>query len=156
MNSITETTIRRAIPADVEELIELLRQLFSLEIDFEFHAQHQKKGLSLMLDDPQTRCVMVAELGQTIVGMCTAQLVVSTAQGGFSGLIEDMVVHQDHRGIGLGSCLLEAVELWCIESGASRIQLLADKTNLRALNFYNHRHWKCTQLICLRKSETYR
>jgi GNAT superfamily N-acetyltransferase len=155
MNSITETTIRRATHADVEELIELLRQLFSLEVDFDFHAQHQKKGLLLMLDAPQTRCVMVAESGQTIVGMCTVQLMVSTAQGGFSGLIEDMVVHQDHRGKGLGSRLLETVELWCTKSGASRVQLLADKANSRALAFYNHRHWKCTQLICLRKSETY-
>ncbi|MFO8085012.1 MAG: GNAT family N-acetyltransferase [Desulfobacterales bacterium] len=147
-----ETIIRKARLSDIEDLVELLRQLFFLETDFNFDAERQKQGLLLMLDSSQTRCVMVAESNQEIIGMCTAQLLVSTAQGTLSGLIEDMVVHHDHRGKGLGSRLLQSVELWSIASGASRIQLLADKQNVTALNFYKNRQWRSTQLICLRKS----
>lgn len=152
MDSVMETIIRKAIFSDIEELVELLRQLFLIETDFKFDPARQKQGLLLMIDSPERCCVMVAESGRKILGMCTAQLVVSTAQGGLSGLIEDMVVHQDHRGKALGSRLIQSVELWCATSGATRIQLLADKNNIRALNFYQNRQWHCTQLICLRKA----
>jgi ribosomal protein S18 acetylase RimI-like enzyme len=152
MKTVIETIIRIARLSDIKDMVELLRQLFFLETDFNFDAEHQKQGLLLMLNSPRTRCMMVAESNQEIVGMCSAQLVVSTAQGGLSGLIEDMVVHQNHRGKGLGSRLLQSVESWCIASGASRIQLLADKHNLKALKFYNKRQWLSTQLICLRKA----
>jgi GNAT superfamily N-acetyltransferase len=84
--------------------------------------------------------------------MCTAQLVVSTAKGGFSGLVEDMVIRPEYRKGGLGRRLLEAVEKWCYGSGASRIQLLADKNNTKALTFYEKCNWQKTQLICLRKT----
>ncbi len=153
MDSTTRTTIRKAVPSDIEYMVALLQQLFVVEADFEFQADRQKQGLLLMLDSPRTCCVMAAESRGNIIGMCTAQLLVSTAQGGFSALIEDMVVDQNHRGKSIGSRLLQAVELWCIASGASRIQLLADKNNLSALHFYKNRHWQSTQLICLRKAD---
>jgi ribosomal protein S18 acetylase RimI-like enzyme len=143
--------IRKAGLLDIPDLVELLRELFSIEIDFEFNADLQKQGLCLMIATPDIRCVMVAEINQKVVGMCTGQLVVSTAKGGFSGLIEDMVITQEYRGKGLGSRLLEAVEKWCFSFGASRIQLLADKNNTLGLNFYEKHHWQYTCLICLRK-----
>jgi ribosomal protein S18 acetylase RimI-like enzyme len=146
-----EIIIRRAEFPDIPDLVELLRELFSIEIDFEFNAGLQKQGLCLMMATPDTRCVMVAEINKKVVGMCTGQLVVSTAQGGFSGLIEDLVITQENRGKGLGSRLLEAVEKWCFSFGASRIQLLADKNNTPGLNFYEKHHWQYTRLICLRK-----
>lgn len=147
-----EAIIRRAEFSDIPDLVELLRELFSIEADFEFDAVRQEKGLSMMILSSGPRYVMVAEVNQQIVGMCTAQLVVSTAKGGFSGLIEDMVINRKFRGKGLGSCLLEAVEKWCYVSGALRIQLLADKNNTRALTFYEKGNWQKTQLICLRKT----
>ncbi len=137
---------------DIPHLVDLLRYLFSIEADFEFNAGLQEHGLSLMIGFPETRCVMVAEIDQKVVGMCTGQLVVSTAKGGFSGLIEDMVIDRKYRGKGLGSRLLDAVEKWCFSSGAQRIQLLADKNNKKALRFYSKCGWQHTQLICLRKT----
>ncbi len=147
-----EAIIRRAEFSDIPDLVELLRELFSIEVDFDFNAVRQEKGLSMMMSSPGIRCVMVAEVNQQVVGMCTAQLVVSTAKGGFSGVIEDMVINRGYREKGLGSCLLEAVNIWCIHKGARRIQLLADKNNTKALTFYEKCNWQKTQLICLRKT----
>ncbi len=144
--------IRKAKSSDIPDLVELLRELFSIEADFDFNAGLQEQGLFLMLQSPDTRCIMVAETVNNVVGMCTAQLVVSTAKGNFSGLIEDMVINKRYRGKGLGSCLLKTVEKWCIDSGAHRIQLLADKNNTKALRFYEKCGWNYTQLICLRKT----
>jgi GNAT superfamily N-acetyltransferase len=147
-----EAIIRKAKSSDIPHLVDLLRDLFSIETDFEFNAGLQEHGLSLMIGFPETRCVMVAEIDQKVVGMCTGQLVVSTAKGGFSGLIEDMVIKKEYYNKGLGTCLLEAVEKWCNSSGAKRFQLLADKNNKKALRFYSKYGWQHTQLICLRKT----
>jgi len=43
---------------------------------------------------------MVAELDKQIVGVCTAQLLISTAEGGIVALIEDVVVDGNYRGQG--------------------------------------------------------
>jgi ribosomal protein S18 acetylase RimI-like enzyme len=147
-----EAIIRRAEFSDIPDLVELLKELFSIEVDFEFNAGLQEQGLFMMLQSPETRCIMVAEVNQQVVGMCTGQLVVSTAKGGFSGLVEDLVINQKYRRKGLGSRLLEAVEKWCNSSGAKRIQLLADKNNTKALAFYEKCNWQKTDLICLRKT----
>jgi ribosomal protein S18 acetylase RimI-like enzyme len=147
-----EAIIRRAKSSDIIHLMELLRELFSIEVDFEFDAVRQEKGLSMMISSPGIRCVMVAEVNQQVVGMCTGQLVVSTAKGGFSGLVEDLVINPKYQRKGLGSRLLEAVNKWCINKGARRIQLLADKNNKKALRFYSKYGWQHTQLICLRKT----
>lgn len=146
-----EPIIRKAKPSHIPDLVELLRELFSIEADFDFNAKLQEKGLTMMMLSPEASCVMVAEIDGKVVGMCTGQLVVSTAKGGFSGLIEDMVISREYREKGLGSLLLKAVEKWCIDNKAGRIQLLADKNNTKALKFYEKCGWKYTQLICLRK-----
>jgi ribosomal protein S18 acetylase RimI-like enzyme len=149
---LMEAIIRRAKSSDIPHLVELLRELFSIEADFEFNAGLQEQGLSLMIESPSIRCVMVVEVDKKVVGMCTGQLLVSTAKGGFSGLIEDLVINQKFQRKGLGIRLLDAVEKWCINKGAQRIQLLADKNNTKALAFYEKCHWQKTQLICLRKT----
>ncbi len=136
---------------DIRELVRLLSQLFAIEEDFDFDESLQEKGLAMMLGSPSDRCVMAARVEGGTVGMCTAQLVVSTAEGGLSGLVEDLVVDEKHRGKGIGSLLLEAAENWCIERGAKRIQLLADATNEKGLGFYRKKQWKHTKLICLRR-----
>ncbi|OLN30488.1 GCN5 family acetyltransferase [Desulfosporosinus metallidurans] len=94
---------------------------------------------------------MVAELNQQIVGMCTAQILVSTAEGGMVALIEDLVVEDAYRGQGIGKALLLSIESWAIARGVRRLQLLADRNNTLALDFYKKMNWKHTQLICLHK-----
>jgi len=96
---------------------------------------------------------MVAELDGQVVGMCTGQILVSTAEGGLAVVIEDLVVDEPHRGRGVGRSLLTEVEKWASAQGAKRLQLLADKNNSPALAFYNTMKWCSTQLICLHKKE---
>lgn len=148
---ILKHTIRRAKPADIRDMIGLLRILFSIETDFVFDEGKQQRGLEMMLSDCTNRCIMVAELNQKIVGMCTAQILVSTAEGGIAALIEDLVVEDACRGEGIGKELLLSIEGWAIARGARRLQLLADHNNTRALEFYKKMEWKGTELICLRK-----
>lgn len=148
---ILKHTVRRAEPADISDMIRLLRILFSIETDFVFDEGKQQRGLEMMLSDCTNRCIRVAALNQQVVGMCTAQILVSTAEGGIVALIEDLVVEEAYRGVGIGKELLLSIEGWAIERGARRLQLLADQNNTRALGFYKKMDWKVTELICLRK-----
>lgn len=133
-------------------MTELLGELFAIEADFSPDPERQRRGLSLMLDGcGKHRCVKVAEQEGRVLGMCTAQLLVSTAEGGCSALVEDLVVQKGARGLGIGEALLAAVEDWALQRGAARIQLLADRDNTAALRFYEKRGFCPTKLICLRK-----
>lgn len=141
--------IRLATRSDIHAMIELLRQLFAVEADFNFSAERQRRGLELLLAAPAAR-VLVAEEDDKVVGMATAQLVISTAEGAPSLLIEDLVVLPSHQGKGCGGALLKALAEWGADLGAERMQLLADRTNISALDFYRQKGWQETQLICLR------
>jgi GNAT superfamily N-acetyltransferase len=77
-------------------------------------------------------------------------LLVSTAEGGLSLLVEDVVVQEQWRGRGVGRLLIEALSGWAKANKVSRLQLLADRNNIPALDFYRRLDWHTTELICLR------
>jgi ribosomal protein S18 acetylase RimI-like enzyme len=142
--------IRRAEPADIPALLGLLELLFSIEQDFVFNAAKQEQGLRLLLAESRA-AVMVAEQDGQVLGLCTGQLLISTAQGGLSALVEDLAVLPACQGRGIGRLLLAAVSEWAVSHGASRVQLLADRNNAPALAFYQKTGFQTTAMICLRR-----
>jgi len=142
--------MRRAEQADIPGLTALLKILFSIEKDFTFNEAKQRKGLQMVIND-EHGCVLLAEHNGTIIGMCSGQLTISTAEGGPALLVEDVVVAEEWRARGIGRRLMDEISGWGRLAGASRLQLLADKSNTRALGFYMNTGWRSTQLICLRK-----
>jgi GNAT superfamily N-acetyltransferase len=88
--------------------------------------------------------------------MVTGQLVVSTAEGGASVLVEDMVVDGAERGLGVGRRLLDEIDRWAGERGATRLQLLADRDNAAALAFYDRTGWVRTRLVAVRRARASR
>jgi GNAT superfamily N-acetyltransferase len=145
------SSIRNATAADLDALVRLLGVLFSIEADFRPDPARQRRGLERMLEDPERRAVLVAERGGAVIGMATAQLVISTAEGAPSAVVEDVVIEPAERGRGAGRALLEAIEAWARSRGATRMQLLADRENVAALRFYERMGWRSTQLVCLRR-----
>lgn len=145
-------TIRTAKPEDIPQLVELLKELFRIEADFDFDQDKQSNGLNQLLNSKKD-CILVSErlLDKKVLGMCTLQTLVSTAEGGPVGLLEDLIVAADYRNHGVGVKLLAEAVKWAESHGLKRLQLLADKNNLPALNFYQKQGWQSTQLICLRK-----
>jgi len=141
--------IRAAAESDIPRLMVLLEQLFAIEEDFTFSGDLQQRGLELLMASTGGT-VLVAET-DGIVGMICGQIVISTAEGTASLWIEDLVVDRRHRRSGAGTLLLEEIGRWGRRRGARRMQLLADRDNGGALEFYRRRGWMTTNLICLRK-----
>jgi GNAT superfamily N-acetyltransferase len=105
----------------------------------------------MMVNNGESHRIILAESDANIIGMCSVQTVISTAEGGPATLVEDVVVKEGWQGQGIGKKLLAAVETWCAQRGIKRLQLLADYKNQPALDFYAKLGWQKTQLIGLRK-----
>ena len=144
-----QVTIRAATRSDVTELVSLLHQLFSIERDFTPDPEKQRRGLELLIDSNQAQ-LFVAEKNSQVVAMVSAQIIISTAEGGPVGLIEDVVVHEACRGEGIGKAILEYLRRWSELNGLTRLQLLADQTNVQAIDFYRSNGWILTGLVGLR------
>ena len=132
---------------DIADLVRLLSVLFSIEKDFNPDTSKQQKGLELLLKNDAVATIQVArnEAGKAI-GMVSAQLVISTAQGTASAWIEDMVIDSIYRGHGVGKQLLQNALTWAKNKGATRAQLLVDIENSDAVGYYQHLNWENTQL----------
>lgn len=156
----TETIhISRGKAEDIPALVSLLKQLFAIEADFTFDCKKHETGLKLMMDGcGKHRTVRVAQIknaeGNKIVGMCTAQTRISTASGKITAVLEDLIVDEGHRNMGIGTALLKAMECWSKKIGIEQLSLLADKSNRPALSFYSTHNWKQTRMICLTKKLT--
>lgn len=147
---MAKIAIRPARVGDLDALVDLLGLLFSIEADFDFDASRQRQGF-LMMFDHDGAIVLVAEAEGEVVGMCSGQLTISTAEGGAALLVEDVVVARSWQGQGIGRTLMVALEQWAGNRKARRLQLLADRTNQSGLQFYKTMGWQATELICLRK-----
>ena len=137
--------IRPATPNDIPAMAELLHELFAIETDFFPDFEIQSKGLALLLEQDNS-AILVAEIGGNVVGMCTIQIHISTAKGCAVGIVEDVVVDIDHRGNGIGTSLLRALEQWARSNNLARLQLLVDQGNHPALGFYRRQEWQATHL----------
>lgn len=147
--------IRTAKPSDVPQLVALLKALFAIEADFDFDPDKQTQGLQLLLKSDRA-CILVAESSddKDLRGMCSIQGLISTAEGGAVGLLEDLIVAADFRNQGIGQKLLAEAVYWAERQGLKRLQLLADKNNSPALEFYKRQDWQSTQLVCLKRPLT--
>jgi GNAT superfamily N-acetyltransferase len=140
-------TYGEANEADIPALVGLLGALFGIEKDFSADVGKQKIGLALLLKNPQTATIQIARNANGIaIGMVSAQLVISTAQGAPSAWVEDMIVSQDYRAQGVGRLLLESALEWAKDKGATRAQLLVDLDNEPALGYYEHLGWQTSRM----------
>src|SRR6476469_2381426 len=133
---MSEVVIEPAVFEDLDELSNLLGELFSEEKDFRPDKQKQLQGLRLIFEEPNRGRVFVLRRDRTIVGMINLLFTISTAEGGFVLLLEDLVVHDAFRGHGYGSKLLEHAINFAKQKKFLRITLLTDRPELRSQNFF--------------------
>ena len=133
---MSDVVIEPAIVEDLDELSSLLGELFSEESDFRPDKQKQLRGLRLIFEQPNRGRVFVLRCNRSIVGMINLLFTISTAEGGFVLLLEDLVVHREHRGHGYGSKLLQYAIDFAKQKNFLRITLLTDRPELRSQSFF--------------------
>ena len=128
---MSEVVIEPAIAEDLDELSGLLGELFSEESDFRPDKRKQLRGLQLIFEQPNRGRVFVLRSDRAIVGMINLLITISTAEGGFVLLLEDLVIHREHRGHGYGTMLLEYAIEFAKQKNFLRITLLTDRPYLQ-------------------------
>jgi len=121
---------------DLPVLTDLLTDLFTQEADFTPDREKQMRGLRLILEQPNRGRIFVLRNETKIIGMINLLITISTAEGGFVLLLEDLVIHQDHRGQGYGAQLLRYAVDFAKQKQFLRITLLTDRPNERSKQFY--------------------
>lgn len=133
---MSDVAIEPAIAEDLDELSGLLGELFSEESDFRPNKEKQLRGLRLIFEQPNRGRVFVLRRDRSIVGMINLLFTISTAEGGFVILLEDLVVHKEYRGHGYGSMLLDYAIEFARQKNFKRITLLTDRPELRSQSFF--------------------
>lgn len=148
---LREIEISPAETGDLEQLAELLAELFTLENDFRPDREKQLRGLRLILDNPALGRLFVLRDQGRVAGMANVLITVSTAEGCRVAVLEDVIVSNEYRGKGLGRRLVEQVLWWARAEGMTRVTLLADRDNEAALEFYRKLGFDSSQMVVLRR-----
>ena len=133
---MSDVVIEPATFEDLDELSGLLGELFSEESDFRPDKEKQLRGLRLIFEQPNRGRVFVLRRDRTIVGMINLLFTISTAEGGFVIVLEDLVVHENFRGHGYGAQLLEYAINFAKQKHFLRITLLTDRPELTSQKLF--------------------
>ncbi|HEX8294819.1 MAG TPA: GNAT family N-acetyltransferase [Chthoniobacteraceae bacterium] len=131
-----EPHIEQATLEDLPQLTDLLADLFTQEGDFEPNRAKQMRGLRLILEQPNRGRIFVLRQNGTILAMINLLFTISTAEGSFVILLEDVIVHRDFRMQGFGGKLLEHAIVYARKKDFSRITLLTDRLNEGGQKFF--------------------
>ena len=147
---MSEVVIEPAISEDLDELSSLLGELFSEESDFRPDKEKQLYGLRLIFEQPSRGRVFVLRRDRSIVGMINLLFTISTAEGGFVILLEDLVIHKNYQDQGYGSQLLEYAINFAREKNFLRITLLTDRPEIRSQNFFRRHGFHDSAMVPMR------
>jgi GNAT superfamily N-acetyltransferase len=150
MGEQENVVIEPATEADLDELSEMLGELFSQESDFRPDKDKQLRGLRLIFEQPSRGRVFVLRRNGAIVGMINLLFTISTAEGGFVILLEDLVVHTQYQGQGYGNRLLEHAIDFAKQKNFLRITLLTDRPENVAQSFFRKHGFIDSSMIPMR------
>jgi GNAT superfamily N-acetyltransferase len=135
---------------DLPQLVELLAELFREEADFQPDARKQEHGLKLILEAPQRGRIFVIRTDHRILGMINLLFTISTAEGGTVLLMEDVVIHPQHRRQGFGSQLVEHAKDYAVKRGFKRITLLTDRISADSQEFFARHGFTMSSMVPMR------
>ena len=138
-------TIRKATIEDVSAIIELWKELMDFSKEYDEHwsrFEHGHENFAELLrshiaDD--AFCILVAELGEDIIGYCFAEICQCNPRL-FEikeyGHISNVVVTEEHRREGVGEKLLQETRKWLSAKGVHRIEACVSVFNEQAKEFW--------------------
>ncbi len=136
---------------DLPDLTELVMNLFTQSGDFTPDRAVQERGLQLILEQPNRGRIFVVRNQDQIFGMVNLLFTISTARGGFVILLEDVVIHPDHRGQGYGTMLVDYVAEFAKKKHFKRITLLTDRISAESQEFFKKMGFEYSSMIPMRR-----
>lgn len=131
--------IRPATPADVPEILAMIRELAEYEraLD-EVLATEEHLQATLFAEAPAVFAHVAEAADGRIAAMAVWFLNYSTWLGTHNVYLEDLYVRPEHRGSGLGARLLRTLAAICVDRGYDRLEWWVLDWNVPARDFYAH------------------
>jgi N-acetylglutamate synthase-like GNAT family acetyltransferase len=145
----------RVEPATIEDLAaltELVMNLLAASGDFTPDREIQERGLQLILEQPNRGRIFVVRNQDQIFGMVNLLFTISTACGGFVILMEDVVIHPDHRNQGYGKMIIDHVADFAKKKQFKRITLLTDRISAESQEFFKKNGFVHSNMIPMRRN----
>lgn len=146
--------VRPATTEDVSEIADLARmaldELTPLRGGSVWRAQEARRepvdtGLAAAVDDPGRR-VLVAQIDGQVLGYAIARTE-ELAGADVLGVVEDIYVHPEARGVGLGEALIGEVVRWCRARGCLGVDALALPGQRETKNFFERSGFSARKLV---------
>lgn len=142
MRAVTPVIVRPAVPADIPQLLALVRRYWDYEHISGFDALRVELLLQQLLSEPRLGAACLAEAEGRLTGYLIAVTVLSLEHGGLMAEIDEFFVLPEARAHGVGTRLLEAAEAVLAARGCVRLQLQLSVGNAAARDFYEHHGYR--------------
>jgi len=127
--------IRKALEQDVNTMLDLIRELAEFEKESDAVKITEADLLRDGFSSNPLFYALIAELEDEIIGMALYYFRYSTWQGKTIHL-EDLIVRENKRGIGVGKALYSAVLKAAKEENVNRMEWVVLDWNTPAISFY--------------------
>ena len=135
------TTIRLAETSDIERMMPAVRAFYVYERLVLDEVRYRELCIELMATDALGRLLVVESNGE-VIGYAVVGFGFSLEFGGRDALLDEFYVREEHRGHGIGTRVLTAVEELCRAKGFRALHLEADYVNARVHEFYKRNGFK--------------
>jgi RimJ/RimL family protein N-acetyltransferase len=142
--------IEPATIEDLSELTDLVMSLMASEADFHPDAEKQRHGLQLILEQPSRGRIFVLRNDHRVIGMVNLLFTISTAEGGFVILMEDVIIALEHRGQCYGTRLVNHVKEFADKKDFKRITLLTDRVSEQSQRFFARNGFVLSHMVPMR------
>jgi len=142
--------IETASIEDLDEIVELIMELIETQGDFVADRDRQEAGLRLILESPNRGRIFVLRNEHQIIGTVNLVFTISTVMGGMVILLEDFIIHPDHRGQGYGAMMVQHVRKFAKDKKFKRITLLTDKLSAASQEFFKTQGFYYSKMIPMR------
>jgi GNAT superfamily N-acetyltransferase len=129
--------IRRAVEADVPNLLPLMRELAQVEKYADAFAitEEMLREQGFRRSPPDFHC-LVAEENGVLIGLLVYYFVPFTYRAKPNVIIKELYVADEHRSKGVGKLLMKAIATEAEQAGCGLIKWYVAKWNQRSIEFY--------------------
>ena len=128
--------IRKATPADLPDILQLIRDLAAYEREPDAVQATVESLYGTLFGPTPTAEAIVAEVDGEVVGMALYFTNFSTWSGRDGLYLEDLYVRPEARTTGLGKALLRRIARIAVRRGCARVEWAVLDWNAPAIDFY--------------------
>jgi len=148
MKHVSDLTIRGATNKDIKGTIEVLKTVYLQDVTW------AEKAIKKLLAT-ENYVILVAELDDQVVGFIDYHILPSIWEKWNEATINNLFIHKDYQGKGIGSRLLEEVIKRTDEIGIVELHVGTEKNNKRAIRLYKKHGFLKEYLLLERVKKTF-